>query len=149
LSSCLLRICPLCICLLGVRGRGGGAQSGQSGEPGKVSADAKTTITAENPVAVEHRQAGKLDRKAVRAVVDRPDNGEPAPGIVRGDCACDLALGIEGELGCQVAPGTPELSRRAGADQRNEFVRAERDATLGIHLPHETERMAPFGGCFR
>ena len=129
-----------------IGGRGSGmALLRQSGEPCEIAADAEAPIAAENPLAVEHRQARKLDRKPLLAVVDRPDDGEPAPGVAGGDGARDLTLGVEVELGGHLPPGPPDRGGGPRTDQSDEFVGAEREAAVFIHLPDEAQRMAPFG----
>ena len=127
-------------------GRGSGmALMRQSGEPCEIAADAEPPIAAENPIAVEHRQSRKLDGKPLLAVVDRPDDVEPAPGVMGGDGARDLTLGVEAEPGGHLRPGPPDGGGGPRADQSDEFVGAEREAAVFTHLPDEAQRMAPFG----
>ena len=52
----------------------------------------------------------------------------------------DAALGIEPERLGDFAPRPAEAGRGARADQAGEFVGAEREAAVGIHLPHEAQR---------
>ena len=57
--------------------------------------------------------------------------------------ACgDAAVGIELERRGDLAPRPPEAGGGARADQAGEFIGAEREAAVGIHLPHEAQRMA-------
>ncbi len=125
------------------------ALTGQGREPGEIAADAEAAVTAKDALAIEHRQAGQLDCQPLQAVVNRPDNGETAPSIMRGHRAGDLALGIEVEVGRDVGPTAPQHGCSARTDQRDEFVRAEREASLVIHLPDEAEWVASLGRCFR
>ena len=53
----------------------------------------------------------------------------------------DAAVGIEPEGLGDFAPQPAEAGGGARADQAGEFVGAEREAALGIHLPHEAQRM--------
>ena len=46
-----------------------------------IAANAKAAIAAEIAFAVEHRQAGQLDREGFSGAIDRPVNDEAAPGV--------------------------------------------------------------------
>jgi len=67
----------------------------QGGESLKVAADPEAAIAAENPIAVEHRQARQLDGQTLVAAVDRPSHQQAAPGLVAGERALDIACGVE------------------------------------------------------
>src|SRR6266576_3063219 len=70
-----------------------------------VAADAEAAIAAEYPLAVEHRQAGQFHCQALFASAERPCHDEPAPGLMRGERARHLALGIEAKRCGDVGPG--------------------------------------------
>ena len=109
----------------------------------EVAADAKAAITAELAVAIEYRQARKLDRQFLVRAIDRPRHDDAAPGLACRQRTVDLALGIEVKRGGDLFPRPAERRCRARAHQLDEFVRSDDEVTVGIHLPDEAQRMTP------
>ena len=91
------------------------------------------------------RQARQLYRQPA-AAIDRPVQGNAAPGAARGDRFGDAAFGIEVQRLGDLAPRPSEISGGMGADQADEFVRAEREAAVSIHLPHEAQGLMARSG---
>ena len=60
-----------------------------------------------------------------------------------GDGPVDLAFRIQRELLGDLAPQTAKGRGGARADQAGELVGAEREAAVGIHLPHESQWILP------
>ena len=120
------------------------ARARQLVDAGDVAADAKTAIAAKAAVAIEHRQARQLDRQPVAGFIHRPGNDDAAPGLVARHRARDLIVGIEFQLGRDLAPGAAERRRGFRPDQRDEFIGADDEAAVGIHLPDEPQRVTPF-----
>src|SRR5581483_12370203 len=72
------------------------SELGQMREAVEIAADAETAIAGEIALVVIDRQSRQLDRQAA-AVVDRPVDGDAAPGVARRDRLGDAAGGIESE----------------------------------------------------
>ncbi len=108
-----------------------------------VAADAEAAIAAEAAVAVEHRQAGQFDRQPFAGVVRRPGNDDAAPGFARRHRLRDLIVRIELEVGGDLAPQPAECGHGSRSHQFDEFVRAEAEAAVRIHLPDEPQRVTP------
>ena len=125
--------------------RGRAAHPRQGVEPRDVAADAKSAIAAKLPLAVERRQAGQLDRQAIGVAVDRPGDGQAAPGVAGGERLGDASVRDRG----RVRPRSPAMCvrapRRWRTGERDEFVGAEREAAVGVDLPDEAQRMPPLG----
>src|SRR5689334_24287168 len=100
----------------------------------EIAAHAKAAIAGEIALVVEDRQTRQLDRQAA-AVVDRPVDGDAAPGVARRNRFGDAAGRIEPEGFRNLVPGTAEAGGGACADQAGEFIRAEKKAVCFIHLP--------------
>src|SRR6202012_1927735 len=104
----------------------------------KVAAYAKATIAAKAAVAIEDWEPRELDRQAFAAVIHRPQDRNAAPGLPGRDCARDLAVGVEFQLGGDLAPQSAEGRGGARTDELHELIGAEHKAALAIHLPDET-----------
>jgi hypothetical protein len=87
-------------------------------------ADAETAIVAKDAVAIEDRQAGKLDREAFAALLHRPGDAKPAPGLAARQGERDLAPGIKRKKTLENfrAPrGRPLASRSSGTARKHGF----------------------------
>src|SRR5208282_4784275 len=113
-------------------------------DAGDVATDAKAAIAAKVAIAIEHRKARQLHRQPFAALVHRPGEDDAAPCFMRRDRARHLIFRIELQRGGNLAPQSAECRRGSRPDQLHELVGAENETTLGIHLPNEAERMAPF-----
>ena len=113
-------------------------------DAGDVATDAKTTVAAKVTIAIEHRKARQLHRQPFAALVHRPGDNDAAPCFMRRDCARHLIFRIELQFGGNLAPQSAECPRGSRPDQFHELVGADNETALGIHLPNEAERMAPF-----
>ena len=109
---------------------------------GDVAQHAEAAIAAKIAVAVKHRKSRQLDREPLARLVDRPRQRDAAPGLVRGDRARHLVVGIEVQFGGDLAPQPAERRRRARPHELDELVRADGEAAVRIHLPDEAQRMA-------
>ena len=107
----------------------------------KIAAHAKSAIAAKVAVAIEHREPRELDRQAFAAVIHRPQDRDAAPGLPGRDRARDLAVGIEFQLGGDLAPQSAEGGGGTRTDELHEFIGAEHEAALAIHLPDEAQGM--------
>ena len=119
-----------------------GAAALDRGQPLDVAADAEAAEAGELALAVEHRQAGHLDRQPLGLAVDRPIHHDAAPGVARGERGGDLALRVELERGGDLRPGPVEHGAGLGAEQAGEILGAEREARGCVHLPDEAQRAA-------
>src|SRR5579863_309815 len=113
-------------------------------EPGEaldVAADAEAPIADKLSGVVIDRQRRQFDRKAA-AAIERPVQGDAAPGAAGRDRLDDLAVRIEAERLGEFAPWPAEASGGAHADQAAELVGAQRETAIGVHLPGKAERMS-------
>ena len=110
-----------------------------------VTTDAEATIAAKLPLAIKHRKPRQLDREPLAALVDRPGDGDTAPGFVRRNRPRNLIVRIELKLGRDFAPHAAECSGGARSHEFGEFIGADNKAAVGIHLPDEAQRVAPLG----
>jgi hypothetical protein len=115
----------------------------ERGDAGGVAAYPETAIAAEIAVAVEHRKPGQFDSKARIAAVRRHGDGDAAPSVARGEGALDLAFGIETEGSRDLAPGAAERGHGVRPEQSQELLGVEGEAAVEVHLPNETQRLAP------
>jgi len=83
-------------------------------------------------------------RQAGATIVDRPQNRDAAPGFARRHGTRNLTIGIEFQIGRDLAPQSTEGGRGSRAHQLDEFIRADHEPALGIHLPDKAQRLAPF-----
>ena len=111
-----------------------------------VAADAEAAIAAEAAVAVEHRQARHFDRQPLAGIVHRPGHDNTAPGFAARHRARHRIGRIELQFGGDLAPLPAECGRGARSHQLDEFVRADAETTVRIHVPDKTQRVAPLGG---
>src|SRR5262249_47153053 len=108
-------------------------------EARELAAYAKPAITTKTPLAIKYRQARHLDRKAGAIVVDRPADREPAEGVPRCERMCDLVVRVEAKRGGKHLPASPE--HRVRTRERREFLGVEGEASIGIDLPDEPQRL--------
>ncbi len=129
--------------------RVGAVRSRQFVDARDLAANAEATVAAEIAVAIEHRKPRQFDGKARVHSVDREGDGDAAPGFARGERAGDLAFGIEPQRGRHVAPRLAESGCGLRTDQRLEFVGANRETAVVVHLPDEAKRLASLRRCDR
>ena len=110
----------------------------------EVAANPESAIAGERSVAIVDRQSRQFDRQPA-AAIGRPVQGDAAEGVAGGDRRGDAAVGIELERRGDLAPRPPEPGGGARADQAGEFIAAEREAAVGIHVPQEAQRMVSLG----
>src|SRR5262249_10836615 len=70
----------------------------------EVATHAEPTVATKLPVAIEHGKTRQLDRQTFTTVVHGPQDRDAAPGLARGHSTRDLAVGIEFEVGGDLAP---------------------------------------------
>ena len=121
--------------------RGAAAQSRQFVELREIAADAEAAVAAEHPLAVEHRQAGQFHGEALGIIIDRPGDGEAAPGVVRRQRPRDALVGIEVQIQCEVGPDQSQRGGGARPHQCDEFLGIDREAFVLVDLPDEAQRM--------
>src|SRR5690349_22103402 len=107
----------------------------------EVAADAEAAIAGKRAVPVEDRNTRQFDGQPP-AAVDRPIQGNAVPGLAARDGFAHAVVGIEAEAFGDLAPGPPETCRGPRADQGCEFVGAEREISVGIHVPGKAQRIA-------
>ncbi len=105
----------------------------------EVAANTKAAITGKIMGAVEDRQPCQLDRQIV-AALDRPIQGDAAPGIVRSEGLEYPAVGIETKAFGNLAPRPAEGGCYMGADQIAEFLAVEQKAAVPDHPPQKAQR---------
>ena len=115
----------------------------QSSSARDVAADAEAAIAAQVAVAVEHRQAGQFDRDADVGAVGRERDGDAAPGVARGEARARRGLRDRARASAAISlHGRPSAAAVRGPISGDEFVRADGEAAVGIHLPDEAQRRA-------
>ena len=82
-------------------------------------------------------------RPAAAAAIDRPVQRDAAPGLRVASACFTRPSGSSPKALRDVAPRPAEAGGGVRSDQLGEFVGAEREAAVGIGLPHEAQRMAP------
>ncbi len=123
------------------RRRGATAQSRQFVELRQVAANAEAAVAAKHPLTVEYRQAGQFHRETFGTIIDRPGDGEAAPGVVGRQRPRNALVGIEVQFHCEVGPDQPQRGVSARPHQGDEFFGVDREAFVLVDLPHEAQRM--------
>ena len=117
------------------------AQCGEPRQCVEIAANPEAPIARELAGVVVDRQSRQLHRQRA-AAIDRPVQGDAAPGAAGGDRLGDAAVGIESERLGDVAPRRPKPAAVWAPIRRMNSSDAEREAAFGIHLPHEAQRVA-------
>ena len=126
-------------------GRGARGRGCLEGAPDDIAAHAEAAIAAKDALAVEYRQPGQLDHETFAAIVQRPGDAQPAPGVIAGQRLRDPALGIERQCGGELRPRAAKRGRGGGSHQSDEFVAGDRESLIRIDLPDEPKRNPPRG----
>src|SRR5262249_37740898 len=107
----------------------------------EIATNAKAAITAEISCMIVDRQTRHFDPKPA-AAIDRPLQGDAAPGAARRNRLGDAVFRIQIEGLGDFTPWAPETGGGVHANQVGELIAADGEAAIGIHLPHEAERKA-------
>ena len=124
------------------RHRGAAARGDQFRQTRDVAANAEAAIAAEELRSPSN--TGKPDiSTASRSFASSTGQSTVigAQGFARFDGARDLAFGVETKRGGDFVPWPAQCRGGARPDRPAEFVRAEREAAIGVHLPEKAQRL--------
>jgi hypothetical protein len=101
-------------------GSAGSAHLLQFSDARGIAAYAKSSVTAEVTVAVEHRKSGQFGREQCIGAVHRENDDDATPSFMRSNGARNLARGIESKRRYDLAPRFANERGGLRSDQRDE-----------------------------